>query len=317
MVMPHRSLRRQLNALLQPTAQPSFDIAFVRPDTSLTSARGYTVPAGEAWSQTSRRWLRRAVAAVSSMTFLSAGVAAYTVYTLGHHPIPLNALPTWSQNWVAAHVQQWPGEWWPSPVVVPSVMPVPAPSLTGMVSPGTRAVPTADPVLEARKRQEAARQAKLMNRQEVLADAISTQYYIAHEAALLIVQQAFQAAEAHRVDPLLLLAVTGVESRFNPFAGSNAGALGLTQSLPGAHPDKMQPLRQRGGSILNVRDNLDLGAQILHEYLVQYHDNVVLALQQYNGSLNDRRRAYSNRVLKALEPLKTAVERADRSFHGA
>lgn len=318
MVMPHRSLQRKLNALLQPTAQPSFDIAFVRPDATLTQARGYAVPDGEAWSSTSRRWLRRAVAAVSSMTFLSAGVAAYAVFTLGHHPVPLNALPSWSQGWVAAHAQQWPSEWWPSPVVIPTVMPVPTPTLSALATTGVQAaMPTVDPALEARKRQEAARQAKLLNRQEVLADVITTQYYIAHEAALLIVQQAFQAADAHHVDPLLLLAVTGVESHFNPFAGSNAGALGLTQSLPGAHPDKMRPLHQRGGSILNVRDNLDLGAQILREYLVQYHDNVVLALQQYNGSLNDPRRAYSNRVLKAMGPLKAAAERADRTFRGA
>ncbi len=126
---------------------------------------------------------------------------------------------------------------------------------------------------------------------------IAKRYRIAREAADLIVVEAAKASDEYRVDPFLLLALMARESSFNPFAESSVGALGLTQNLPEAHPEKISTLSSRGGHILDVRDNIRLGAQVLREYLDRFDGNETLALQQYNGALSDPSRSYSRSIL--------------------
>jgi soluble lytic murein transglycosylase-like protein len=135
---------------------------------------------------------------------------------------------------------------------------------------------------------------------------IAKNFQIAHEAAELIAEEAFKMGKANRVDPLLLLAIIGVESRFNPIAGSSAGAKGMTQVMPKAHPEKIATLEKTHGHILNIGDNIDVGAKVMGEYLRKFDNNSVLALQQYNGSLDDENRAYSAKVLLLLAKLKAA-----------
>lgn len=126
---------------------------------------------------------------------------------------------------------------------------------------------------------------------------IAKNYLIAKEASQLIVVEAFRAGKAHRVDPLLLLAIIGIESRYNPLSESPAGALGLTQAIPKYHPEKIAAISRHQGHVLNIGDNIELGAKVFSEYLRKFDNNSVLALQQYNGSLNDSSRFYSSKVL--------------------
>ena len=130
------------------------------------------------------------------------------------------------------------------------------------------------------------------------AQYIASTYHIAREASELIVHEAFKAGAENHVDPFLILAIIAVESHFNPIAESEVGALGLTQTMPEAHPEKIETIQKGQGHILNIADNIQLGTKVIAEYLRKFGNNSVLALQQYNGSLKDKSRVYSTKVLE-------------------
>lgn len=139
-----------------------------------------------------------------------------------------------------------------------------------------------------------------------LSSYISRSYRIANDAALDIVDSTFTSSEKYKIDPVLMLAIIAQESRFNPISESSVGALGLTQALPVAHPEKIQDIQERSGHILNVADNVDLGARIYAEYLKRYKGDKMMALQQYNGNTADRSQAYAKKVLSHYDKLNAA-----------
>lgn len=172
--------------------------------------------------------------------------------------------------------------------------PMRAPALAAPAAPDKAEIAAAAP--KPKPKAEPARE-PLTPQGQRAAQYIAKNYHIAREAAQLIVQEAFKAGKAHRVDPLLLLAIIGIESRYNPLSESEAGALGLTQAMPESHPEKVAAIAKQQGHILNIGDNIELGAKVIGEYLRKFDNNSVLALQQYNGSLNDSSRFYSSKVL--------------------
>jgi soluble lytic murein transglycosylase-like protein len=102
--------------------------------------------------------------------------------------------------------------------------------------------------------------------------------------------------EAKRVDipPELVLAVMDVESRFDRFAVSSAGAVGLMQVMP-FWP---QQLGMTNDQLVRIPDNVRMGATILGYYLRKERGNYQRALQRYNGSLG--RPTYSDMVIDRL-----------------
>jgi len=102
--------------------------------------------------------------------------------------------------------------------------------------------------------------------------------------------------EARRVDlpPELVLAVMDVESRFDRYAVSSAGAVGLMQVMP-FWPSQ---LGMANSQLVRVGDNVRMGTTILGYYLRKERGNYQRALQRYNGSLG--RPDYSNLVLDRL-----------------
>lgn len=162
----------------------------------------------------------------------------------------------------------------------------------------------AGPALEAKL---AVLAAPVDPRQARAASYIAKKYHIAHEAAEHIASEAFKAGKRHHVDPLIMLAVIGVESHYNPLAESSVGALGLTQALPEFHPDKVAQIERQEGHILNIADNIELGSRIFSEYSQRFKGDEMMALQQYNGSLDDPTRAYSRKVLELRAELKRSV----------
>ena len=102
--------------------------------------------------------------------------------------------------------------------------------------------------------------------------------------------------EARRVDipPELVLAVMDVESRFDRYAVSSAGAVGLMQVMP-FWPRELGVENRLFG---NVEFNIRLGVEILAFYLRREKNDYVRALARYNGSLG--RRTYSDLVLDRL-----------------
>ncbi len=102
--------------------------------------------------------------------------------------------------------------------------------------------------------------------------------------------------EARRVDipPELVLAVMDVESRFDRYAVSSAGAVGLMQVMP-FWP---RELGMTNDQLVRIGDNVRMGTTILGYYLRKERGNYQRALQRYNGSLG--RPDYSDLVIDRL-----------------
>lgn len=142
-----------------------------------------------------------------------------------------------------------------------------------------------------------------------LAKFIAKRYRVADAAATRFVAAAYQAGQRFGVDPLLVISVIAVESRFNPVAESNVGAKGLMQVIPKYHPEKVS---QHGGpdALLVPKVNIQIGTQILHEYLRRFGQTDA-ALQQYAGASDQPSAWYANRVLSERSRLQRVVKRAD------
>jgi len=94
--------------------------------------------------------------------------------------------------------------------------------------------------------------------------------------------------------PQLVLAVIDVESAFDPFAVSSAGAVGLMQVMP-FWPNELG-LTTR--DLIDVELNIRMGTSILAYYLERERGDYYRALGRYNGSLG--RRTYPDLVLGRL-----------------
>ena len=94
-----------------------------------------------------------------------------------------------------------------------------------------------------------------------------------------------------RLPPGLVMAVINVESGFNRWAVSSAGAVGLMQVMP-FWPEQLGMKRYE---LSRIAPNIQMGCAILRHYLKREKNNVARALQRYNGSLG--RREYSDLVI--------------------
>jgi len=143
-----------------------------------------------------------------------------------------------------------------------------------------------------------------------LANYVSRRYRIAPDVTEVFVGAAHEAGREVGLDPLLILAVMAVESRFNPVAESQVGAKGLMQVVPRHHLDK---LMEHGGeeAVLDPVTNIVLGARILKEY-IRRTGSLEAGLQFYNGALADPSSQYAQKVFAEKERLQQAVRRFDR-----
>jgi soluble lytic murein transglycosylase-like protein len=98
-------------------------------------------------------------------------------------------------------------------------------------------------------------------------------------------------AGAQRLPPGLIMAVIDVESRFERWAVSSAGAVGLMQVMP-FWPEQ---LGMRRHQLVQVEANMRMGCAILRFYLARERNDVRKALARYNGSIG--RREYPDLVI--------------------
>ena len=96
------------------------------------------------------------------------------------------------------------------------------------------------------------------------------------------------------LEPELVLAVIDVESNFDTYAVSVAGALGLMQIMPFWKDEIGRP----DDNLIKLETNLRYGCTILSYYLQKEDGDLRRALGRYNGSLG--RRKYPNRVIDRL-----------------
>jgi soluble lytic murein transglycosylase-like protein len=104
-----------------------------------------------------------------------------------------------------------------------------------------------------------------------------------HEARVEILDQVYCEAKRDptlQIPPDLVMALMEVESRFDRWAVSSAGAVGLMQVMP------FWP-RQLGleNQLVKVAPNIRMGCEILRYYLRVEHHDWVRALARYNGSV--------------------------------
>lgn len=138
---------------------------------------------------------------------------------------------------------------------------------------------------------------------------VAQRYRISPEALLPIFETAQAAARERQLDPLLIIAVIGIESRFNPFSQSPVGAQGLMQIIPRFHQDKVQKAAGEQ-PFLDPVMNVQLGAQILQES-IRRQGGLVGGLQYYAGALGDEEQGYANKVLAEKQRLEQAPRRKD------
>lgn len=148
--------------------------------------------------------------------------------------------------------------------------------------------------------------ASLTPRMRGALDYVSRRYHVSTEALQPIFATAQAAGHDLRLDPLLIIAVIGVESGFNPFSQSVVGAQGLMQVMPRFHMDKLPELSEQA-SFLDPVTNVQVGAKVLKESIRRY-GGLEDGLQQFGGATNDPERRYASRVLAEKQRLEQAVQ---------
>jgi hypothetical protein len=139
-------------------------------------------------------------------------------------------------------------------------------------------------------------------------DYVSRRYRVSGEALEAIFVTAESAAREFRLDPLLIVAVIAIESRFNPFSESVLGAQGLMQVMPRVHQDKLP----EGADELSMFDpvtNVRVGSRVLRDS-IRRHGGVAPGLQQFGGASDDPEQRYAAKVLAEKARLDAAASRA-------
>jgi len=116
-----------------------------------------------------------------------------------------------------------------------------------------------------------------------------------HDERVLILRTVFCEATKpgeQRLPPGLVLAVIDVESAFNRWAVSSAGAVGLMQVMPFWPKD----LGMKRSELTQVEANVRMGCAILRFYMRREKNDIHKALARYNGSVG--RRTYSDKVVQ-------------------
>ena len=141
-----------------------------------------------------------------------------------------------------------------------------------------------------------------------LAVYLSRRYKVALDATEQLVGAAHEAGSRLGMDPLLILAVMAIESRFNPIAESVMGAKGLMQVIPKFHQDKLE---EHGGeeSVLDPMTNILVGTRILKDAM-RRGGGLMPGLQLYAGAFGDDGQQYAQKVVAEKERMQQTLKRA-------
>ncbi|WNC93035.1 lytic transglycosylase domain-containing protein [Paraburkholderia sp. FT54] len=130
---------------------------------------------------------------------------------------------------------------------------------------------------------------------------LRAQFRVAPTESLKIARAVLIEADRHAVSPVLLLAVMAVESGFDRHAVSVAGARGLMQILPAAHPQLIATATDLSDPAINVR----IGSTILRRYLDESGGDLDTALLRYSGG----GRGYARRVALSMQRFDASLRR--------
>jgi soluble lytic murein transglycosylase-like protein len=130
---------------------------------------------------------------------------------------------------------------------------------------------------------------------------LRAQFRVAPMESLKIARAVLIEADRHAISPVLLLAVMAVESSFDRNAVSVAGARGLMQVLPAAHPQLIATATDLSDPAINVR----IGSTILRRYLDESGGDLDAALLRYSGG----GRGYARRVVLNMQRFDASLRR--------
>lgn len=136
---------------------------------------------------------------------------------------------------------------------------------------------------------------------------VAQRYKVSAEAVRPVFEAVQMVGQERRIDPLLIVAIIGVESGFNPFAESAMGARGLMQVIPRFHMDKVPDGGGRS-AFLDPVTNIRIGTSVLQE-AIQRRGGLAAGLQYYAGS-TDSQGLYANRVMAERARLEQAARRS-------
>ncbi len=114
------------------------------------------------------------------------------------------------------------------------------------------------------------------------------------EERISLLTRVHQEASRAELPPELVLAVIEVESNFDRYAVSVAGAIGLMQIMP----FWLDEIGRPDDNLLHLDTNLRYGCTILKFYMEKENGDLRRALGRYNGSLGKRK--YPNKVIDKL-----------------
>lgn len=114
------------------------------------------------------------------------------------------------------------------------------------------------------------------------------------EERLEILKRVHYEATERDLAPELVLAVIDIESNFDHYAISVAGARGLMQIMP----FWLEEMDEAEENLMHIDTNVRFGCTILRYYMDIENDDMRRALGRYNGSLGKRK--YPNKVLERL-----------------
>lgn len=167
--------------------------------------------------------------------------------------------------------------------------------------------PAPDPEPDAVTRATAADPTSLPRQQAAVAHWLSKRYRVAPEPVSRLVLEAWSLGQRLGLDPTVILAVMAIESSFNPFAQSTAGAQGLMQVMTRVHDGKYEAF----GGIRAAFDpvaNLRVGVQVLAE-CIKRGGGLEGGLRAYVGASNlSEDGGYVSRVLQERSHLLQVLQ---------
>ena len=139
-----------------------------------------------------------------------------------------------------------------------------------------------------------------------IATIVSGQFRVGRGESTTIAQAVLDAANRFAMSPVLLLGVIATESGFNRRAVSVAGAKGLMQVLPSAHPQLVSGGKDLSDPVVNVT----IGSSILRGYLDAAGGDLNVALSRYSGG----GKGYARRVALHMQQFSARLQAQPDGF---
>ncbi|MBS1230409.1 MAG: Lytic transglycosylase catalytic [Proteobacteria bacterium] len=134
-------------------------------------------------------------------------------------------------------------------------------------------------------------------------DYVKTRYKVSKEAMHPLFETVQRISKEHGIDPLLIVAIIGIESGFKSDAKSAGGGHGLMQIIPRYHLNKIPDgLGVKG--LMDPAVNVKVGTIILDD-AISRSGSPVAGLQSYNGS--KKKKLFANRVLAEKSRMELAA----------